>query len=1033
VRFFEQKNKQLNNMKNSYKRIVGLSFLLLGLMSFSSYAQVSKTKLYKVNSGNSDAEETAPGGSGTVGAMDLTSSDLELMTDGSKKQLIGLRFANIDIPQGATVLSAYVQFATKGDKNAVSGIIRISAQDIDDAPVFLSTSGNISARTKLANDVSWAGSTSSSWGTASGGAAGADQRTPDIASVIQPIISRGGWVSGNALALILSGEGTRNAFSFDGDNNLAPTLIIKYNVGATTTIAATNFPIAKNSEWKYLDDGTDKNAVFADPAFDDSQWSSGFGKLGYADNATTVLGFGPNSGSKYITYYFRKKFNVANTSLLSNNLNIKLLRDDAAIVYINGTEVLRDNLPASGVTYLTNSTTIVDGADESAYFTYTIPTSILINGENTIAVEVHQRDGSSSDLGFDLELLEAPFVVPVVPCDPMATSHISNFVSVLPSAQPDYLRIPSTHAFQMLIQSGTPYTNPTDGNMKGTFDFTGYVPITGSSTNGHLSINHEEGSFPSAGVSILDINFNGTNKLWQIANNVPVDFAPIAGTGRNCSGGITPWGTIVTTEEILPTTDANSDGYQDIGWLVEIDPVTRKVKDYDNDGTPDKIWKAGRMSHENAAIAADRKTVYEGNDENPGYVWKYVATTAENLSDGKLYVLKLTGTLTNSTGGEWIEVPNSTPAECNNVRSFAASVSATNFDSVEDVEIGTVDGMIYFTSKASSRVYRFTDNGLTVANFSIFVGNSSTQYTITHDGGTVNESWGSGNDNLTFDDEGNLYVIQDGSRNHIWMVKPCHTQASPQVELFAVTPAGSEPTGMTFSPDYKFMFVSIQHPSSGNTTQMTDAAGNQVRFNKESAIVIARKEYLGVPLILKISLSSFEVNKITENKVKVDFKFETDQTSVNFEIERMLENGAFESIKQVNNLKSTVGINEYTFYDENVKFGTHYYRIKSIDNDGKISYSTVKSVKINSLSDKTFEIYPNPVKNILKINFESAKEEAAVLKVYNNLGVVVASKSIQILAGKNETNIDVTTLASGVYHLSVIIDGKKISKSFIKN
>lgn len=254
----------------------------------------------------------------------------------------------------------------------------------------------------------------------------------------------------------------------------------------------------------------------------------------------------------------------------------------------------------------------------------------------------------------------------------------------------------------------------------------------------------------------------------------------------------------------------------------------------------------GRMSHENCVVAADNKTVYEGADESSnGFIFKYVADVAGDMSSGQLFVLKLDGPIGSTTTGSWVGIPNSTPAECNNVRSFATSVGATNFNAVEDVEISPLDGKIYFTSKATSRVYRFKDNGMTVSHADVFVGNSDFVYNIQTETGLVPEQWRGGIDNLTFDDEGNLYVIQDGGRNHIWMVPPCHTQTNPAVKLFAVTPAGCEPTGMTFSPDHKFMFVSMQHPSSSNTTAMIDATGTPVVFNKESAIVIARKEYLG--------------------------------------------------------------------------------------------------------------------------------------------------------------------------------------------
>ena len=424
--------------------------------------------------------------------------------------------------------------------------------------------------------------------------------------------------------------------------------------------------------------------------------------------------------------------------------------------------------------------------------------------------------------------------------------HISRFTSVLPSAQPDSLRIPSTHTFQMLAQKGQPYTDTAQGKIRDLFDFTGYVPLNGSSKKGFIALNHEGGNTSTGGVTVFDVQFDTTKKLWNVTNKALVDFTTAGGTGRNCSGGVMPWQTSVSSEETLPSGDANGDGYQDIGWNVEIDPVTRKVKDYNNDGTPDKIWKMGRMSHENVCVTPDSAILYEANDENPGYVFKYVLKKKGDLSDGDLYVAKLDGTIGIATTGTWVKIPNSTPTECNNVRTAATSAAATNFSSLEDVEVGPHDGKIYFVSKSSSRVYRFTDWGSTFGDVEIFAGNANQQYLIEYEGNKkAYEHWRDGNDNLTFDDLGNLYVIQDGGRNHIWMVSPCHTAQKPDVKLFAVIPDGAEPTGMTFSPDYRYMFVSIQHPDAANATVMKDAADSNVVFNLESMIVIARRGYLG--------------------------------------------------------------------------------------------------------------------------------------------------------------------------------------------
>jgi secreted PhoX family phosphatase len=441
-------------------------------------------------------------------------------------------------------------------------------------------------------------------------------------------------------------------------------------------------------------------------------------------------------------------------------------------------------------------------------------------------------------------------------CPTLPADHISRFTSVLPSTQPQDLRIPATHTFQMLAQGGQAYTTAADGVLKEAFDFTGYVPVGTSNTNGYLSINHEGSSTATSGVSMLNLSFDAATKLWAVNAKNPVNFGSVVGTYNNCSGGVTPWSTVITCEENTPTapTDSNGDGYLDFGWNVEIDPATHAVKDQNGDGIPDKLWHMGRFKHENVVVAPDRRTVYEGADEGSSlsFVYKYVATTAGQLASGTLYVLKLDGALGTATTGTWLPLPNTTPTECSNTATLAQALGATSFNGVEDVDISPVTGQIYFTAKGPGTTYRFTDTGTagtTISGFEVFVGNSpgatNRTYPINYGTGTVNEAWGTGNDNLTFDSQGNLYILQDGGRNHVWLVRPCHTQAAPAVEVFAVTPNGCEPTGMTLSPDERFMFISMQSPSTTNTLATTDAAGQSVVFNKSTALVIGRKGTLG--------------------------------------------------------------------------------------------------------------------------------------------------------------------------------------------
>lgn len=173
---------------------------------------------------------------------------------------------------------------------------------------------------------------------------------------------------------------------------------------ARSAAAATTF-VSTGSTWKYLDDGTDPGSAWIAPGFDESSWASGPAQLGYGDgDEATVVSFGPDSNAKYPATYFRQTFNVSGAAGYGV-VTLRLVRDDGAVVYLNGSEVYRSNMPAGAVNYLTLASAAVSGAAESQFFSTTLSPSVLLEGDNTIAVEVHQSSGSSSDVSFDLELI----------------------------------------------------------------------------------------------------------------------------------------------------------------------------------------------------------------------------------------------------------------------------------------------------------------------------------------------------------------------------------------------------------------------------------------------------------------------------------------------------------------------------------------------------------------------------------------------------------------------------------------------------
>lgn len=416
---------------------------------------------------------------------------------------------------------------------------------------------------------------------------------------------------------------------------------------------------------------------------------------------------------------------------------------------------------------------------------------------------------------------------------------ISDFTSINPDNKDETLRIPPTHTFQKIIQSGNQFPNGGTFNHIGV-DFTGYVPIEGSSTNGYLSINDE---WIPGGVAVLDIEFENNTKLWKATGGENLDFDAVGGTARNCSGAVTPWGTVISSEEVFNDCTNDNTEYKTNGWQVEIDPATKEVLA--------KHYAMGNFKHENAAILEynGKTIVYQGADQTDGFLFKYVCFQKDDLSNGDLYVYKGPGPNDLPGIGNWVKIRNQSIADRNCTVILAHAAGGTIFKKIEDVELSP-DGLVYFAASSERGVFYLEDkdpdqtgNGQ-VEYKGIYVGKED--YPIQLTDATVIEKWGIGNDNMAFDNEGNLWVLFDSTpQPYIWVVRKGHTQANPKVEIFATAPNGSEPTGITFSPDNRFMFVSMQHPSSTNTDYSIDAAGKFIQFNKEITLVIARKEYLG--------------------------------------------------------------------------------------------------------------------------------------------------------------------------------------------
>lgn len=165
----------------------------------------------------------------TNGTMYLNSSDLELMNDGGSVQKIGLRFPDLSIPTGATIISAQIEFAIDQVRNG-DVAINIFGESIDTGT--FSDANNVSGRTPTVASSLWTL-------TGNSPSIGQTLTTPDLSAVVQEIVSDAAWNTPTKTITLLmerdSGTAFREIESFDGDSSLAPRLLVTYSVVAAAT------------------------------------------------------------------------------------------------------------------------------------------------------------------------------------------------------------------------------------------------------------------------------------------------------------------------------------------------------------------------------------------------------------------------------------------------------------------------------------------------------------------------------------------------------------------------------------------------------------------------------------------------------------------------------------------------------------------------------------------------------------------------------------------------------------------------------
>ena len=418
---------------------------------------------------------------------------------------------------------------------------------------------------------------------------------------------------------------------------------------------------------------------------------------------------------------------------------------------------------------------------------------------------------------------------------------------------------------------------------RGNHDYTAYVPINGSSTHGWLLINHELRDSNTAfgdGGGMTVFEAKEVDGAWTVVGDYrSIDFSTVGGTYNNCGGAQTPYGTVLTAEEADPASNAeiyNSgknvrdtsdvtveyDGqtytiprYMNIGWLVEVDPVSGEAVR--------KHWKMGRLSHEGGYCTPDGTTVYITDDNSPAVLFKFVAETPNDYTEGQLYAYKQSE---DGETGEWMPMPMAFDSllvirdvairrgatlfirhewvtEANG-KIYITETGLDNFDWGAAVAMGGVPATYYDRLRISSTDYEYEDLYGRIAELDPESGKIRSWL----EGGTAstdpsrNLSNPDGLETMTIDGTDWLIINEDLNGRSANRVSPDAEAAGRTIgEIYLINPAdpnptvdklkrlligptGAETTGGKATPDGTTYFVNIQHPSGSNPPPFNKSA-----------------------------------------------------------------------------------------------------------------------------------------------------------------------------------------------------------------
>lgn len=800
------------------------------------------------------------------------------------------------------------------------------------------------------------------------------------------------------------------------------------------TVAATSF-ISYGASWKY------SNGTAAPADNGGFNWTqTGYNDASWSGPAASPLRRSTGSGGTTLaanrnTNYFRTTVNITNPASFQNFV-MTLQYDDGAVVYVNGTEVGRVSMPTGTVNFNTLASTCRNYTDGDG--TITIPSSAFVNGDNVIAVEVHQGSGCNADVYFNLQLQgnaintfnssSADLVLPAGIATPtikfarlywggritttdlgtddanVRTVKIRKGTGVYqtitaPVSQVDKVVIPGTSA--TAYQAYYDITAFVNANKAGSYTVANIKLNTGSTSG-------SGGNFGGWTIMVAYEDANATFSNIRIYDGFILVSNSSAPTSQTIQlSGLNP------SSAFSGQADAHMSFFAWEGDANLGATATNPAGDYvklNNVVVTDALNPA--QNFWNGTITRNGQHV---TTKNPNYI-NQMGIDIDDINIGSGY--NITPGMTNMSVEFGTEADQYFPSVFG--ISMAANPPAVILDKTGTITgPGSATGLLY-PEETITYILSGKNNGLGNAINNIVVDTIPVGLNYVANSmfiGTANGPQTPLTD-ATGDDLGH-YAATGGKS---WVKFFVGTGAT-------ATQGGILTPGQTYSVGFKCKTPTYATPwiSVSNTGRIygNNASDNQA-FTDDGTYIFGPGN-----IMLPVTLTEFKVSR-DGNNAQLNWTTAGELKNDRFEVERSTDGLTFNKVGALNG-KGTTDVKQYYSFNDNLPAGNNiiYYRLRIVDFDGKSTFSKIVMVRLSGATTlNAISVFPNPFVSNVKLQLNSRTETEITVRVVNMLGQQELVRKIGVQPGENIIVVqDLQSLKTGNYVLEVITeDGKTTHK-----